>query len=212
MRNLSKHLEEINGKRKINLEEINSFAPFCHGTNEFGEDQIDAKGLRPRKFACEEVRPSEYEEAGCPSKEDRVYLASVQQGGQCLGAMVNAYENEGMVDLDALNLGVFYVLEEIPREYLNDLTIDEDCRLLEKGCNTPLRSLELVGSLGIRRSIPREKLRKLNTREFFKLMKEHNVPDLPDTWEKFVEEYIRERSGEEAVKWTWEHFPKVFKE
>lgn len=215
---LDRILKRLKGKEvkvldsKINA--INSFAPFCHATHDSLARKIDKIGLLPRESLCEVIgEEGLWEEAGCPSKEDRVYLASVSQHvGSCFSSLQNAYAQFEELPHQAWEDGVFYVLDEIPPDYEDDLVIDEDCLLLDKTCATPMDSLKAIGSLGIKRRIPREMFKKMTPREFFKFLQKFEISDLPKTWGEFMEGNILERGSKEDVEWMREHNPKLFED
>jgi hypothetical protein len=178
-------------KSTLDIHAINQlYAPFCHGTSSYNAEDIDREGLKPRKWRRER-RESMYE-GELESKEDRVYLASVSKRfGACVDAMESAYSEEVMETawLD----GVFYVLEAIPAVYRDKLTIDEDCKglgkSLDKECKTAIDSLELIGSLGVKRLIPRANLIKMTPKEFYQYARQF-FKELPE-WREFIIERVR---------------------
>ncbi len=210
-------MDDAKRRKEVPIEKINMFAPFCHATSSYHAEVIDREGLKPRKWRHER-RESIYE-GEMQSKEDRVYFASVERKyGACFDALETAY-NE--LPYQAWSDGVFYILEEIPAEYRDKLTIDEDCkgmaRVLDKECKTALDSLDIIGTLGIKRQIPRAKLKKMTPKAFYHLIRRFH-PALPE-WNIFVTDKLcgemrnvcllpRDRQ----FAWVKEHYPHLLEE
>lgn len=202
--------KQLTEKQRKLYKQINAFGPFVHGTSTNFSEKIDVEGLKPRGD-----EPSIWELSGIPSMSDTLYLASVSNGiGQAIGNVEYTVENVGGVFSDAWNkeYGVYYVIEKIRPEWLEYLTIDEDCltHSKDKNCKTALDSLISIGSLGIKVRIPRKYMKKMTPREFFEYSKKYNEHTRDKTFKEFITDRILVISGQSGLDWEKEMNPHLF--
>jgi hypothetical protein len=195
------------------LNEVNRrFAPFCHGTSPFSADRIEREGLtlRGRK------RSSVWEE-GLTSKKDRIYFASIPEGLEgCISAVKQSCSWESN---RPLKNGIVYVMEEIPDKYADYLTYDEDVLNEYKkprdfkrtSKRAVIKSLEAIGTFAIKHNIERKYLNRFNIKDFFYYAQDYNdhYAEL-GTWNNFVEKWILEREGKEALEWAIKNEPELW--
>lgn len=186
------------------------FAPFCHGTEPALVDEIEENGLKPRG----ETGYSQWEESGMESHPDRVYFASVRDGiGSCIEAIQQACQ---FSSANPLLEGIIYFLEEIPKEYEDFLTYDEDLiqiRGVDRDKATPLRSLREMGTIAIEHRVEPKYLKKFHFKDFFYYVKKngwafHGFED----WNHFVTDFYIETYEDGDVEWFKENLPEIFEE